>query len=243
MRLFHHWPDEEARKVKSLHGLQKTPFKSEVRRGNTGKTLPSKACPVFGCGSVVKNLSQHLKDVHKFDPRSNEYRLLLSRAVSMDLYKSKTGSISKSSNLPFEAPKDYLQFVLNNEPKMDESSSDSTYRECHSRSESISSVTSKADDDDKETTNNSACSLSSCDENTKSLSKSSDKNSDIDSSDNSSVDIIDKSSVDTGENNSVCSGNTSSYDLQSAYGSKVSYLESNRSTTNSKVQLNFDKFF
>ena len=166
MRLIHGWPNEEAKKVKGLYGLRKTPvFKNKARRSGPVKTLPSKACPVFGCRSVIKNVSRHIRAVHKIDRRSDKYRQLLARAVTVDLYRSKTKLVSKISHLPSRRDKHYLQQLLRNDIEMGDNSSDSSFSEVSSFTandfQSSSDISENSSLSSKNTSNSSTESLES----------------------------------------------------------------------------------
>ena len=163
MRLIHGWPNEEAKKVKGLYGLRKTPvFENKARRSGPVKTLSFKACPVFGS---VKNVSRHIRAVHKIDQRSDKYRQLLARAVTVDLYRSKTKLVSKISHLPSRRDKHYLQQLLRNDIEMGDNSSDSSFSEVSSFTandfQSSSDISKNSSLSSKNTSNSSTESLES----------------------------------------------------------------------------------
>jgi len=62
MRQVHGWSNEEAKKVKNLYGLRKSYIsKNKPTATATIQARRTKACPVYGCRSVIKNLSKHIK--------------------------------------------------------------------------------------------------------------------------------------------------------------------------------------
>ena len=57
-----------------------------------------KACPVFGCRSVIKNVKRYLKSIHKIEETSEKMKELLSDTVTIDLCKSPKISHSVKDN-------------------------------------------------------------------------------------------------------------------------------------------------
>ena len=96
LKLVHHWQKNQARHALARYGLRKNyEFTSEknARAGNRTLRKPKgkfpkpyvdyhkrTLCPLQGCVSIVKRLSQHLRKVHKVDPKSEIFKSMLSKA-------------------------------------------------------------------------------------------------------------------------------------------------------------------
>ena len=98
LREVHHWKDEESKKAKQLYGLRKSyeitnPYPKRPNLCGVSKYRATKACPVWGCRSMGKNVSRHIKTVHKINDKSDKYKNLMANVVKVDLTrtKSKTG--------------------------------------------------------------------------------------------------------------------------------------------------------
>ena len=102
MRKIHQWSDNEAKNVKSLYGLRKE-YRFHCKDKSVQKVSHfHKHCPIYGCRSVVINMSQHLQKLHKMSRFSSDYKKLLKQAVTADVRSSKhwsnsTGTIEKQA--------------------------------------------------------------------------------------------------------------------------------------------------
>ena len=100
-------PQEEAKNVRNLYGLRKG-YVYKKKDMDTGKSCKSKVCPVYGCRTVVKNMSRHLKVNHKMNAKNLDYKKLLLQAVVVELPTSKlkltTDFPSTSGNVPLTVP-------------------------------------------------------------------------------------------------------------------------------------------
>ena len=102
MRCVHNWSDMEAKNVKGLYGLRK-PYKyKNSTMSAQRKSHYHKQCPIYGCRSVVINLSRHLQRSHNMSRFSNHYKDLLKKAITIDIRSKKhqmnPNSPAKSDN-------------------------------------------------------------------------------------------------------------------------------------------------
>ena len=149
MRKIHQWNNNEAKNVKNLYGLKKE-YKCHCKEKKK-KSLEGhfhKHCLIYGCRSVVINMSRHLQKLHKMSQFSSDYKNLLKQAVTTDVRSSKhwsnsTGAIEKQAALKLLDPCSKLE---------SENDSDSLYypadsfsSSCMDQSSSSNSQSSSAD--------------------------------------------------------------------------------------------------
>jgi len=150
MRSVHNWNEEESKKVKQLYGLRKMyQFKKQPNSQIAKKYRPTKACPVYGCRSMVKNVSRHIKTLHKFDDQE-EFNQLISCSVIVDLNKkTKSAGTTSKSHFGNHKDEDYKRFLVNDviASDDDDSSTDLTYhpQQCMPSDNSNCNDSSKSD--------------------------------------------------------------------------------------------------
>ena len=83
----------------------------------------SKACPVDGCMAVTKVMSRHLRSVHKISPKEERYKVLLSRAVSIDRGKRQNVSCQ-----PKAEKRETLVPLLLQDDDLESDSNDSSFK-------------------------------------------------------------------------------------------------------------------
>jgi len=106
MRNVHKWDDSNAKHVKVLYGKRKPYVFSKAKEVPPSKKRYRfhKACPIFGCRAVVKDMSRHLRACHKLKQKT--YKNLLKESVIVDYTKVKKQSIScanAGTGIPFAA--------------------------------------------------------------------------------------------------------------------------------------------
>ena len=97
LREVHDWSKEMARKATSSYGMRKSfepkPVKNNKSESSEGKKIYTdyhrhRACPIQGCKSVVKRLSNHIRQVHRDIPVGSPfYKKILREARSVKTWK------------------------------------------------------------------------------------------------------------------------------------------------------------
>ena len=97
LREVHDWSKEMARKATSSYGMRKSfepkPVKNNKSESSEGKKIYTdyhrhRACPIQGCKSVVKRLSNHIRQVHRDIPVGSPfYKKILREARSAKTWK------------------------------------------------------------------------------------------------------------------------------------------------------------
>ena len=97
LREVHDWSKEMARKATSRYGMRKSfepkPVKNKKSESNEGKKICNdyhrhRACPIQGCQSVVKSLSNHIRQGHRDIPVGSQfYKKILREARSAKTWK------------------------------------------------------------------------------------------------------------------------------------------------------------
>ena len=100
LREVHEWTKEKAKKATSRFGLRKSflpKLNEKPVQQSSGATVQEKEkqdyhrhrrCPVAGCTSVVKRLSQHIQQVHKeIKKGSSDYKQILRGAISLKTWQ------------------------------------------------------------------------------------------------------------------------------------------------------------
>ena len=89
MRAIHKWTDNEAKNMKWLYGLRKQ-YKFKISTKTVQRrSLYHKQCPIYGCRSVVINLSRHIQKSHGISRFTNMYKTLLKEAKTIDARSKK----------------------------------------------------------------------------------------------------------------------------------------------------------
>ena len=230
LRNVHKWSRQESKTAKNLYGLRKNYVFKNKEKNTKNKVRLAKACPVYGCRSMQKNMSRHLKTAHKLDPLSTEYKNLLQQAIVVEL-----PSGSKAASFPHTGVENMPWNVLT-EFSGSDSSDDSSFKpgEESSRSASLVDIGSSSGKDQQCTEGfqvpESSHSLKDAD-------CFSPSGSDLHASDSSKSDGDERS-----ESAITFSESSYSQDDYSSDDPELSDLDANRSVCDSEVQSLLDQF-